>query len=275
MAYAVGSRLPEYRVKALNHESDSANLIHNEEYARRYGFAGCVVPGVSVYAYMSRSLVEFFGEDWLARGTAEVRMVHPVYDGEEVRIGGLVSGVDDEGTVTVSYSAVNPQGIDCGTGTATLSDHPKGHAPQPGDYPARKSTPRRTIALDRLEPGQPLTPISSEFTRIAHWEYCQKQIRDHHPLYLRALHPGWLVSRANDILAANFDLPPWINLSSSVRKYHAQREECVVETRARVHDRYESEGNHIVVLDVALFADGRCLETILHTVIFRIAPHAA
>ncbi len=275
MAYTVGSRLPEYRVRALNNEPDSANLLHNEEYARRYGFTGCVVPGVSIYAYMSRSLVEFFGEDWLARGTAEVRIVHPVYDGEEVRVGGFVSDIDLEGTVAVCCTTVNPQGVDCGTATATLPRLPNDPEPGVGDYPARKSTQRRAIALDRLEPGQPLTPITSDFTRSTHWEYCQKQIKDHHPVYLRAIHPGWLLSRANHILAANFDLPPWIHVSSSVRNYRAQREECVVETRGRVHDRFESEGHHIVVLDVALFTGGRCLETILHTVIFRIAPQAA
>lgn len=275
MTYSVGSRIPEYRVKALNNEPDSANLLHNEEYARRYGFGGCVVPGVSVYAYMSRSLVDFFGEEWLARGIVDMRMVHPVYDGEDVRVGGSVSEVGEDGSVTVSCSAMNPQGIDCGVAVAQLPCAPFGPGPGIDDYPAGARAMRRAIALDSLEPGQPLVPIVSEFDRATHWEYCQKQIRDHHPVYLHAIHPGWLVARADRILQANYDLPPWMHMSSSVRKYHAQREECVVETRGRVHDRFESEGHHCVVLDVALFTGGRCIETILHTVIFRIAPHAA
>jgi hypothetical protein len=275
MLYSVGSRLPDYRVKALNNEPDSANLLHNEEYARRCGFGGCVVPGVLVYAYLSRSVVDFFGEEWLARGTVEVRIEHPVYDGEEVRIGGFVSDISGTGSVSLCCKAVNPQGMDCGTAVATLPCQPPGPGPSLNDYPPAKLTQRRTISLDTLEPGEPLIPIFSEFTRKTHWEYCQKQIKDHHPVYLHALHPGWLASRADRILEANFDLPPWMLVASSVRKYRAQCEECVVETRGRVQDRFESEGHHFVVLDVAIFTDGRCLESITHTVIFRIAPDAA
>lgn len=190
MLFSVGSRLPEYRVKALNNEPASANLLHNEEYARRCGFGGCVVPGVLVYAYMSRSLVDFFGEPWLARGTAEVRMEHPIYDGEEVRVGGNVSEISASGTISVCCTAVNAQGIDCGTATATLPCQPAAPEPRLEDYPAGERTIRRAISLETLEAGEPLTPIRSEVTRNTHWEYCQKQIKDHHPLYQHALHPG-------------------------------------------------------------------------------------
>ncbi len=36
MLYAVGSPLPEYRVKAYNNGVVSSNLIHDDEHARRY-----------------------------------------------------------------------------------------------------------------------------------------------------------------------------------------------------------------------------------------------
>src|SRR5213594_1074804 len=88
MLYAVGAQIPEYRVRAFNNASDSTNLIHADEHARRYGYRGGLVPGVSIFAYMSRSLVDFLGRAWLERGSADVRFLHPIYDGEEVRVSG-------------------------------------------------------------------------------------------------------------------------------------------------------------------------------------------
>ena len=60
MLYAVGAQIPEYRVRAFNNASDSTNLIHADEHARRYGYRGGLVPGVSIFAYMSRSLVQHY-----------------------------------------------------------------------------------------------------------------------------------------------------------------------------------------------------------------------
>src|SRR5262245_25232286 len=50
-------RLPEYHVKARNTSSSSENKIHDEQIAREYGFRGALVPGVTVYAYLTHPLV--------------------------------------------------------------------------------------------------------------------------------------------------------------------------------------------------------------------------
>src|SRR5713101_4944345 len=57
-----------------------AEAPHDEAIARRYGFRGGLVPGVTVYAYMTHPLAEAFGTGWLERGTASVRFVKPVLD---------------------------------------------------------------------------------------------------------------------------------------------------------------------------------------------------
>src|SRR5207302_231660 len=74
-------RLPEYHVKARNTSSSSENKIHDEQIARQYGFRGALVPGVTVYAYLTHPLVEAFGAAWLERGTANVRFLKPIHDG--------------------------------------------------------------------------------------------------------------------------------------------------------------------------------------------------
>ena len=69
---------------AHNYGADHANAIHNDEGARQHGFAGALVPGVAVYGYLMRPAVNAWGLDWLTRGAASVRFLHPVYDGERL-----------------------------------------------------------------------------------------------------------------------------------------------------------------------------------------------
>jgi hypothetical protein len=271
----VGSPLPEYRTKALNSGFNSGNLIHYDEHARRYGFRGGLVPGSSLYSYVTRSLVEFLGRDWLARGSAEIRFVHPVYDGEEIRVGGCVSPCSKDAVLHLDVQGTNSQGVTCIVGIAGLPDKSVEPEPIPDDYPAGRGKLRRPISLDLLKVGTLLTPVSSEFTWKIHWEWCQKVIHDHHPIYRQLLHPGWLLSQANQILASNYEMTAWIHASSVVQHYHAQDAECFVETRGKVAEKFERNGHHYVVLDLALFANQRCLGSIRHTAIFRIAPRAA
>lgn len=275
MLIAVGTALPDYRVRASASAIVKENLIHDDDFARKCGYRGALVPGASIYAYITRTLVEAFGLEWLQRGTGEVRFVHPVYEGEEVRVSGTVSSVTREGALRVECQAINPQGVVCAVDNALLPPQVESPLPQLSDYPAGKGKTRRTITLQSLRLGEVLCPVKSEFTRKTHWAYCQKIIRDHHPLFEEFLHPGWLLSQASLVLAANYDLPAWIHVASVVRNFSARQEECFVETRGRVEDKFERKGNHYLVLDLALFAGDTCLQTILHTVIFRIAPRAA
>ncbi len=275
MLIAIGSPLPDYRIRASTGSLTSTNRIHDDEYARKCGYRGALVPGTSVYSYMARSLAELLGREWLERGSAEVRFVLPVYEGEQIRVSGSVRSVTSEGVLWIDCQAKNSKGETCAEGTASLPRKSPGEPPGLDNYPAGKHKPLRAITLQSLRIGENLIPVKSEFTRQTHWAYCQKIIRDHHPFFQELIHPGWLLSQPGLILAANYDLPAWIHVASAVRHYHAQAEECVVETRGWVSDKFEQKGNHYLVLDLALFADKRCLQTITHTVIFRIAPRAA
>src|SRR2546426_11403968 len=79
---AVSEPLPVYRVTAKN-TSTGENKIHDDVTARRYGFPGALVPGVTVYAYMTQPLAAVFGAAWLVRGTANVRFKKPGPGGGE------------------------------------------------------------------------------------------------------------------------------------------------------------------------------------------------
>jgi len=275
MLYQAGSLLAEHRVRASTEADDCGNRLRDDEYARRHGFRAGLVPGVFVFAYMSRPLAQHFGRDWLERGSAEARFLKPVYDGEEIRVSGAINSVADDGTLRIHFQAQNNQGVPCGTGVGVLP--PRTPCPEPSidDYPAGRAKLHRPISLESLHPGDNLVPVSSDFTWNVHWQYCRKSIRDLHPLYERVLHPGWLVSRASQILASNFDVQAWIDVSCHVQHFHLQEEECSIQTRGRVCDKFERKGDHFVELDLAIFAPSHCLAAIRYTAIFRIAPNAA
>jgi hypothetical protein len=275
MLYSAGASLPEYRIKVSIDIADSNNRIQDDEYARRYGFRAGLVPGVSVFACMSRPLVDLLGKDWLERGSAEVHFVRPIYEGEEIRVGGSISNVAGDGTLSLDYRASTNQGVTCGVGVAKLPPVKPAAEPSIDDYPPGRAKLHRLISLESLPVGEYLTPLSSDFTWNIHWQYCRKTIRDHHPLYERIMHPGWLMSRAGQILAANYVIPAWVDVSSEIQNFHALEEECAIETRGRVYDKFERDGDHFIVLDLAVFAPTCCLATIRYTAIFRIAPNAA
>jgi acyl dehydratase len=274
MLYNAGTLLPEHRVKASIEPIDFYNRIQDDEYARHYGFRAGLVSGVTIFAYMSRPLAESLGKDWLERGSADVRFVSPVYSGEEIRINGSVASVTKEG-IRIECQAANNQGTGCGIGIAQLAPSVPAVEPVLEDYPAGKARLHRPISLESLEPGQNLVPVSSDFTWSLHWQYCRKSIRDLLPLYEKTMHPGWLLSRASQVLATNFAVQAWIDVSCRIQHFHLQDEECAIQTRGRVQNRFEREGNHFIELDLGVFAETRCLAVIHYTAIFRIAPKAA
>ena len=275
MLFSIGSSLPEHRIKASIDLSNSINQIENDEYAQHRGFRAGLVSGTTVFAYMSRPLVEFVGRDWLERGFTKVRFLRPIYEGEDIRITGTVSSLAKDGTVLLDCQATNSQGTVCAAGTANLPLSKAEPEPSRTDYPSGPVILHRPISLESLKVGELLSPITSEFNWNIHWQYCQKSIRDHHPMFEKTLHPGWLLSRASQILATNYSILAWIDVSCYVQFFNIQEEECSIETRGRIQDKFERDGDHFVVLDLAVFAPARCLATILYTAIFRIAPNAA
>ena len=275
MRYSVGSPLPEYRIKASVDIPNQHNHIQDDEFARRYGFHAGLVPGCSVAAYMTRPLIEAAGRDWLERGSAEVRLIRPVYEGEEMHISGSITAIAEDGDLSFEYQAENNQGAVCALGIGRLPAAAPETEPSREDYIPGKHKRTRPVLLQSLKKGENLAPIISDFTWNVHWQYCRKSIRDYHPIYEKTMHPGWLLSQASQILAANYEIQAWIDAACQVQHFHSLEEECAVETRGRVQDKFELNGDHFIVLDLAVFAPAFCLAKMCYTAIFRIAPNAA
>src|SRR6201999_1262114 len=74
-------------------DTASANRIHDDATARRFGFRGGLVPGVDVYAYLVHLPAAAWGRPWVGGGALPARFEQPVYDGDSVHVAWGRAGV--------------------------------------------------------------------------------------------------------------------------------------------------------------------------------------
>ena len=274
---AVGATLPEYRVRARNLGRDSANRIHDDTVARRYGFAGGLVVGTTVYAYLSSPLVSALGGAWLERGTARVRFLRPIYEGDELTVTGRVVGrsaATGAGEIVLEVRVEVPSGETAVAGVAGLSWGAEAPGPEPGDYPVTalpsQRAPAEPNALAALGPlGSPSLDLDAGLAG----GYAT-DVADELSLYrgsTAAAHPGLLLQQANRLLSANVALGPWIHASSDVAHLGVARAAERLTTRGRVARLYERKGRHYVDLEALIVADpDRPIAHVRHTAIYRL-----
>ena len=268
--------LTEYRVTARNTSATSENRIHDDAVARQYGFPGALVPGVTIYAYLSHPLVTSFGRSWLERGTATVRFLKPIMAGELVVVAGEVTGRTPR-AVEATVTASTPSGV-CATLAATvpaglpipvdLARYPS--APLPADRP-----PANRQQFDAIEVlGSPAT----DYDRARAAEYLTA-IGDDCAIYdgpEGVVHPAFLLTQANRALSGNVRVGPWVHAASTVRHLGLARVGDTLTTRGRVRSLYERKGREYVELELVIVAGAkRPLAHVLHTAIYRLPAPAA
>lgn len=256
-----------HRLTAFNTATESTNKIHDDAVARRYGFAGGLVPGVEVYAYLTNPIVGEWGRDWLERGTLAARFVEPVYDGDEV----LITARFDEGATGADVECAGAVGQVCATGHATLP----AMAPAPPDL---AGFPQVSIPMDpppasrdSLVVGDVLGNFAAGFHADKGRQYLA-DVREDLSIYtdLGIAHPGWLLRFANFVLGANVMLGPWIHVGSVVQNHSVVEDGETVSARALVTGVYERKGHEFVELGVVLVADDeRLVCEVDHTAIYK------
>jgi acyl dehydratase len=255
--------LAPYRVAAYNTAHDSENKIHDDEVARRFGFAGGLVPGVDVYGYMTHPILARWGRAWLERGRAECRFLKPVYEGETA----TVTAVERDGGLAIE---VESRGAPCAGGQAWVTAAPV--PPRLDDFAAAHPPAERPPADERtLATGTRLgiTPfrLTPEFA-----ERYLRDVRETDPIYAREglAHPGTILRLCNWTLSHNVVLGPWIHVGSRLQNFAAARVGDELTTRARVTDNYERKGHRFVDVDALVIANGRtAVARVTHTAIYR------
>ena len=78
--------------------AEDYNPIHvDPEFAKTTPFKSTIAPGYQVLAYLSEIMTRDFGEKWIQGGVMDVRLLRPVFPGDELDIGGRVSEKGTEG----------------------------------------------------------------------------------------------------------------------------------------------------------------------------------
>jgi acyl dehydratase len=262
-----------HRVRAHNAATTSENKIHDDEVARRYGFEGGLVPGVTVYAYMTHPVVATFGRPWLERGTMAARFVRPCYDGDEVVVDATVVDGDGDGDDRIIELTVARGGDEViATGTASLPLGPSTPPPLAAYPTAPLPAERPPAARETLAAVGDLGSWAASF-RADHAPAFLDEIGDDQELY-RAdaiAHPGYLLLSANTILTANVRLGPWMHVGSEVTSFGVVGDGDRVSTRGRVVDLFDRKGHRFAELDLLLVAnDVLPVQHVRHTVIYEI-----
>jgi acyl dehydratase len=264
--------LTEYRVTARNTSAASENRIHDDAVARQYGFPGGLVPGCTVYAYMTHPLVAALGAAWLERGSASVRFVKPVLHGETIAIGPTAGGEGAELALVVRNAA----GEECallgaalpGAAEAppALAGYPR--APAPAERPAAS---RAELAGGRVMSTAELMCDAAQAAAYA------DKVGEDLAIYRGEgglVHPGVYLEQANRSLSGTVRVGPWIHVASAVRHFSAARVGERLETRGRVSAQWERKGREMVELDLLLVAvpTERVIALIRHTAIWQLPP---
>lgn len=238
----------EHRVVAHNPATASENKIHEDTVARDYGFRGGLVPGVVVYAYMTRVPLDRWGRDWLERGTMTARFLVPVYEGQEVTV-----TLDDDGG---ELEARTEDGL-VAAGTATLPDAAM-VPPDPVSYPVAPLPDERPPASPQALAVDALGTLEYGFHADQAGGYLD-EVRETAPFYgeARVAHPGWLIAMANYALSQSVRLGPWIHVETHATHFSTLDDGERVSVRGKVADLSEKKGHKFVDLDLLWLADER------------------
>ena len=273
---AVLDALPDYRVHARNLSRYSANRIHDDAVARTYGYAGGLVAGTTVYAYMTYPLVAAWGLAWLGRGTAHLSLSRPVYEGDEVAVATRVagrSGGEAAGEIAVEVAAT-ARSERAATLVAGLAWGAPPVAPDPATYPgappAASPPPAGAAVLARLDPlGSPELVLDETLTADYAREVEEPLALYHGPGAVA--HPGLLLQQANRALSENVRLGPWVHVASDVAHCGLARVGDRLRTRGRVARVFEKKGHQLVELDLLIVADDvRPILHVRHTAIYHL-----
>lgn len=241
---------PFLRIRAENTALDSENRIHDNRVAAEYGFRGGLVPGVTIYGYMTKPITDRFGSEWLHRGAMDVRFFEPFYEGEEVAL--LVTDLPEARVkVEAAARASATAWIEADTSTGF-----------PGEHQRRKQVASR----ETIQPGMPLGTLEKTL------DLSKPGVSAPLDAFIgpeRFAHPAIMLSLANELLMHNYTLGPWIHSSSEVRNSQAARDGEHVQVRGKIAEAYERKGHEFVVLDVAIVSGDRLLSRIRHTAIWK------
>jgi acyl dehydratase len=280
-ASAQSAELPAYHVRTHNASEQSENRMHSDEVARQFGFKAALVPGVTVFAHMTRPLVERHGEEWLGKGIAEVSFFKPAYEGDLLTVASRVvaASTDRQESVDsrlrmneVALTCTNEEGAELARMTSYIPASSPVVDPRSALAPAPPIAERPLVSWDLIEIGKPFPALRWAPTAADNAQWCA-DVRDDLALYRTGddapIHPGFVLRQANYVLRNRFTLPAWIHTGSRILFRYVLRIGREYEVRAIPEEKWERKGHQFVRLYVAIRSGGETFAEIAHTAIIR------
>ena len=276
-ALVVGTALPEYRVSATPTHDAWENKIHEDGLARAFGFRGGLVPGVTVYSWMTHPVVAALGGAWLDHGTFSVRFAKPIYFGQPVTVRASVAAHSKD-EVTIQARVVNDEDEVCATATMGLPLGPLLPLPDVAAYPAAALPAERPLASRAYLENRTVLGTPQLILERGVADAFLDRVSEKLSMYRDAdapAHPGIYLEQANRALDRNVRVSPWIHVESHGRHLSVPRVHERLETRARVKNLFQGKGHEFVELDLLLLAEGaRAVASIRHVAIYQLRTSA-
>ena len=243
-----------WQAEAYNQVPESENRIHSDEMARRYGFQGGLVPGVTVTAYLCHPAVEAWGMDWLERGYARAVVSSPLYDRKRFR-------VELRDATTCAYEGVltDADGTRCATGRVELPEA----VPTP---PSMRGDPRLGEGFQRPRASREVMQELRE--RGLHALRARWNTAAEITSYLRNASemsellrpdgggyasPAFSLGLTNWALGGNLRMEAWLHLQTESQNYRPIPRNSELLVESTIADLFEKKGHEFVDLDVAAY----------------------
>ncbi len=266
-----GDELPPRILVARNTAADDAGSIHDDAYAARMGYRGGLVPGVTLLAYCTPTLIEAFGEAWVQHGRLRARFLRPAYDGEKLAVRATVARTEDR-DVTLGCRIERADGTACVEAEASclLAKLPLATKPWRTAIPvAGPAVPPGgglpPLAPENMTIGQELSPLTYRLSlaESAAWAGAAGDesawYRDASPFAGRPIvHPAWFARDAIYLLRHNFARKASVHAATDLAYQGVGWPDRSYTVYGYVVDLHERNGNSYAVLaTLTVDQDGR------------------
>lgn len=243
-----------WEAEAYNQVPESENRIHSDATARRYGFQGGLVPGVTVTAYLCHPAVDAWGVDWLERGRARAVVSSPLYDCKRFRV--EVTDASER-----AYEGVLTDEDD--TRCATASVELPGSVPAP---PSMRGDPRVAAGFQRPRASREIMEgLRAEGMHAlrARWDTDAEIVGylrnpSELPELLRPdgggyANPAFSLALTNWALTGNVMIEAWLHLQTESQNYRPIPRGSELLVESAIADLFAKKGHEFVDLDVAAY----------------------
>lgn len=261
--------MPVHSAVARNFAETSENKIHSDEIARRFGFTGALVPGVTVFGHLAWPLTRRFGERWLHGSRVTTRFIKPAYHEETIALTDRETGTEGLAVECTNTAGVVLATLECAIETTQLAVDEHAHMAGPREPDARVE-----ITWDTVHVDEPFARYVWKPDDALNREYAARVADETEVFRQGVLHPHAILSQANQVLVRRFVMPAWIHTGSELRFRKLLRVGDEIEVRAVPLEKWERKGHQFIKLYVAYVVLDEIAAEIFHTAIFRVADRS-